>query len=80
MKTIIIYNDFESGLKYALLDGDFSKVSGVVINGMTEHKYMREAIDLIFDNEGGYKIDFSKDVSLLENKKWDKVAIVNFIP
>ncbi len=81
MKTVIIYDDLESNLRYAIVDGDYSRFHDLHINaGNAEPELESEACDFLFAEEGEFKIDFSDDKSLLENKEWDKVAIITFLP
>ena len=81
MKTIIIYNDIETVLKFAIVDGDYSKFHGVVFNSMKPHEYEVECGKFLFNDESGaFKLNFTEDISLLENKGWDKIAVIIFIP
>lgn len=80
-RTLLIYNPIEEPLKYAILDGDYSSINGVCINACGEDEDKVEmACSLLFDDEGNYLIDLSEDVTLMENKNWDKVAVVTFLP
>lgn len=80
MKTLLIYNAIEDPLKYAILEGDYSDLNGAVLSSLyTEEKSIR-ACELLFDDCGNFLIDFSEDISLMEDKNWDKVAIITFIP
>lgn len=80
-RTLLIYNPIEEPLKYAILDGDYSSINGVCINACDENEdKIKMACSLLFDDEGNYLIDFSEDVALMENKNWDKVAVVTFLP
>lgn len=80
-RTLLIYNPIEEPLKYAILEGDYSDINGVCINACGEDKdKIKKACSLLFDDEGNYLIDLSEDISLMESKNWDKVAIVTFVP
>lgn len=80
MKTLLIYNAIEDPLKYAILEGDYSDLNGAVLSSLyTEEKSIR-ACELLFDDCGNFLIDFSEGISLMEDKNWDKVAIITFIP
>jgi hypothetical protein len=80
MKTLIIYTDIENPLKYAIVDGDYSKFHGVCVNSCDGSGFEEEFCAWMFDVDGHEKIKFSEDKSLLENKDWDKVAICTFLP
>lgn len=81
MKTLIVYNDLEIGVKFTILDGDFSRFNGICVNSMLEHAYESEFLELFFEvRTGDFKYDLSSDISLLENKNWDKVALITFLP
>lgn len=80
-RTLLIYNSIEEPLKYAILEGDYSDINGVCINACDEDKdKINKACSLLFDDKGNYLIDLSEDVTLMESKNWDKVAIVTFLP
>jgi hypothetical protein len=82
MKTLLMYQEIgdNDDLQYAILDGDFSKFHGVEINGCT-HPFEQEFQDFFWETEVDWeqKIPLSTDISLLEQKNWDKVAHVRFI-
>jgi hypothetical protein len=80
MKTLIVFNEIES-LGFAIVDGDYSRFNGVMFNSMMRHDHEQECGEFIFNDETGYmKIDFTNDISLVENKEWDKVALITFLP
>ena len=80
-RTLLIYNPIEEPLKYAILEGNYSDINGVCINACDENEdRIKMACSLLFDDEGNYLIDLSEDVTLMESKNWDKVAIVTFLP
>lgn len=39
-----------------------------------------EACKLLYDEEGNFRIPMSNDVSIIESKNWDKVAMIIFLP
>ena len=80
MKTLIIYNEIVSCLKYAIVDGDYSHFHGVMVNAVDGNGNEVEFCEFMFNEEGRFKIELSEDKSLVENKQWDKVAIVTFLP
>ena len=81
MKTLLIYNAIEYPLKYSILEGDYSDLNGICINSYDEDENkVKKACSLLYDDEGNFLIDFSEDISLMEDKNWDKVAIITFIP
>lgn len=75
MKTLIIFNN-----KFLIADGDFSRFNGVIVNGLHGNGFEDEFCDFAFDKEdGGDNFEWSNDISLIENKEWDKVAICTYI-
>lgn len=80
MKTVIIYNDILNALQYAIVDGDYSRFNDVAFNSINEHPFENECNDFLFGDEGVMKLELSSDVSLLQNKQWDKVACITFLP
>lgn len=81
MKTLIIYNSIEALLQYAIVEGDYSDLNGICLNSFDEDIIkVEKACELLFDDRGNFLIDFSEDISLVEDKNWDKVATLTFIP
>ena len=81
MKTLIIYNSIEALLQYAIVEGDYSDLNGICLNSFDEDIIkVEKACELLFDDRGNFLIDFSEDISLMEDKNWDKVATLTFIP
>lgn len=81
MKTLLIYNSIEALLQYAIVEGDYSDLNGLCLNSFDEDIIkVEKACELLFDDCGNFLIDFSEDISLVEDKNWDKVAILTFIP
>jgi hypothetical protein len=52
MKTAIIFNQFEEGISYHVINGDYSHLLNVYINGNAEQELINELNSLIFDEEG----------------------------
>lgn len=80
MKTLLIYNSIDEPLRYAILEGDRSNVHGAIINGCSDEEKAKAACNLLFSETGEYQIEMTEDISLVESKKWDKVAVVTFLP
>lgn len=80
MKTLIIYNQLDQELLYTIVEGDYSRFHGVCVNSTICTGFEQEFCDFLFGTEGNYKLELSSDVSLIENKQWDKVAITTWIP
>lgn len=83
MKTLIIYNDVESPIQFLVVDGDYSRFHGVMVNAVTGTGFEDEFCDWMFDKQTGERNhlgQWSDDKSILENKDWDKVAICTWIP
>jgi len=79
MKTLIIFNDIHS-ITYSIVEGDVSRFNGVIFNSIMVHEHIEECNDFMFDEHGEFKISLSNDISLIENKDWDKVAMITFLP
>ena len=80
MKTLIIYNSLEDDLKYFIVEGDYSKFHGVIFNTSGDSKRQKSCAEWLFKENGDFVYDMSEDKSLIENKEWDKVAIITWIP
>jgi len=83
MKTLIIYNEIESPLQFLIVDGDFFRFNGVVVNAVVGNGFEEEFCEWMFDKETGERNHlgmWSEDISIVECKEWDKVAICTFLP
>ena len=83
MKTLIIYNDIESPILFLVVNGDYSRFHGVMVNAVNGNGFEDEFCDWMFDKETGERNQlgqWSDDKSIIENKDWDKVAICTWIP
>lgn len=80
MKTIIIYSSLEEDLLFSILEGDYSHLNKCFINSGLDTKKESEACKLLYDEEGNFRIPMSNDVSIIESKNWDKVAMIIFLP
>ena len=79
MKTLIIFNDCET-VKYITVDGDYSKFNNIVFNVGIGSELENECNNWLWTDAGILKHIFSDDISIIENKEWDKVAIITWIP
>ena len=80
MKTLIIYQELEETIKFLVVEGDYSRFNGIYINMMdNDNEYVDEFCDFFYKDNGEYKYELSSDIGLIENKEWNKVAIVTFI-
>lgn len=81
LKTLIIYNSVEEELKYTIVEGDFSRFNNICINSTIGHPNTLECCNWLFDNETGkLKFEFSNDINIIEDKEWDKIAIITWLP
>lgn len=81
MKTIIIYNPVVEPLKYLIVDGDYSRFNGILVNSCRGTGFEDEFTEWFFDQEtGDENFETTTDISLLENKQWDKIAVVTYLP
>ena len=78
MKTLIIYNEIEF-IKFVIVDGDYSRFNGICANS-TKHQYDDEFLEFFFDDNGQFTHELSENINLIEDKNWDKVALVTFLP
>lgn len=81
MKTIIIYNQIDELIEYVIVDGDYSRFNGCMINSAEGNDFEDEFIKWFYEPETGRtKFETTTNISLLENKEWDKVALVTWLP
>jgi len=80
MKTLIIYNDIESNLKYFIVEGDFSRFNGIQFN-LTEPTPLEiECGNWLYNEEGFLNHITSENVEIVEQKQWDKIAVITWNP
>ena len=81
IKTLIIYNDCREPLKYVIVEGDYSRFDGVVINSMEGTGFEDEFSKFFFNQEtGAFLYELSDSTDLITNKDWDYVAVTTFLP
>lgn len=83
MKTLIIYNDILNPLSFLILEGDFTKFNRIIVNSDVNPELEKEFCDWMYDKETGelnFLKQWSNDISVVESKDWDKVAICTWIP
>jgi hypothetical protein len=78
--TLIVYNPMDAELQYVIVNGDFSRFNGVCVNSGNGNGFEQEFCDWFFDAEGKYRLSMSTDSSVIEKKKWAKIAIVTWLP
>ncbi len=49
MKTLIVYNEYDNGLSFAILDGDLTRFNGVYINSVPPEGADTEVYDELCD-------------------------------
>lgn len=76
MKTLII---LRNEMQFLIVDGDYSRFNGVTVNGEYGNGFEDEFCNFLWDENGKYRHEWSNDISLIENKEWDKVAICTYI-
>ena len=74
MKTLIIYNDAD-GVGFGVYEGDYSRFNGVDFRKDT-HPCTKECGEFLYEVASHRRTLFVSDVSLVEKKQWDKVALI----
>jgi hypothetical protein len=77
MKTLIIFNEIEK-VSFLIIEGDYSIFNGVKVNGSYGNGFEDEFCEFMYDDEGDCRHELSTDISLIENKQWDKVALCTY--
>jgi hypothetical protein len=81
MKTLIIYNDLTEPLQFLLVEGDYSRFNGIIVNSCDTNDTVDEFLAWRWDENGLLRInDWSTDTAILEAKQFDKAAVVTFLP
>lgn len=78
MKTLIILNEYFANIQYAIIDGDFKHLHDVNLNTGIYSDISKEAKSVLFDDSGKLKHRYTEDIQLVEDKNWDKIAVINF--
>ena len=55
-------------------------MNGVMLNSGFNSDLEYFASSLLFDDEGNNKLQLSNDTKLVEDKNWDKIAVITFLP
>lgn len=80
MKTLIILDyQYEHRIFFLVVDGDYSRFNGVKVNGVHGNGFEDEFCEFMYNEEGELNHELSDDISLIENKQWDKVALCTYI-
>lgn len=75
MKTLIILDKAGSiGCKYAIVDGDYSKFTGLMLNKETVKE--KECIDFIMQGLKNETLNFVDSLSYFKNQNWNKEALI----
>jgi hypothetical protein len=80
MKTLIIFNSVEKDIEYFIINGDYSRFNNVVFNGFNDDPLIKECSEWLWDYDGKFLHNTSTNTSLIEDKQWDKVSIITWIP
>lgn len=76
MKTLIILNQLDCILLYAIVDGDYSKYNDIKIEhsapDFETKKLMSECAKFISSIH-----EYSTDTNIIASKKWDAVVVIN---
>lgn len=77
IKTLIIYNNPDSEILFGIVNGDYSHLNGAKINIENTEKEDK-ALELLFDDEGMFKVNLFKNILIAQSKDWDKIALIEF--
>lgn len=84
-RTVLIYNMYDLGLKFYVVDGDWSRFEGVYINEFSNDKdrqnLQSEFCDLMYDRESGEDHFTALDKFPVEAvREGASVVITGFLP
>ena len=75
MKTLLIIDKAgQIGLQYAIVDGDYSKFAGLVLNKETAIE--KECVEFFKQGLQNNTIQLVDNLSYLKNKNWNKEALI----
>lgn len=90
MKTILIYDQLDAGLKFFVIEGDYSRLNNVYINGIIEgtkkaqkanEKLQDELEKLIYGGGGEILLPHTSDFPVDVLKREDAIVIkAGFLP
>lgn len=77
MKTLLILDKAgKIGCQYAVVEGDQTKFAGLMLNHNTDTE--KECVQFLIDGYEKNEIYFVESLTYLNNKKWDKVALITY--
>lgn len=78
MKTLLIYQTMGEETLFAIVEGDYSHFHGVMFTGYGDER-VKECDRFMYGEGGKLRHNFTSDISVIESKDWDKVAIITFV-
>ena len=79
MNTIFIYDESYAEIRFFVLDGDYSHLEGVYINTCEDKERVEELDDIIFDEDGDFKIELYDRFPVDKVKPDTKVIVCGLI-
>lgn len=77
MKTLIILDKAGNvGLNYAIVNGDYSKFAGLILNNNSEKE--QECLNFLTEGLQNNTIIFGDRIGTLTGQTWNKVALITY--
>ena len=78
MKTLLILDKAgQIGCKYTIVEGDYSKFAGLMLNNETQKE--KECLEFLIEGIKNETIEFVNSLYDLKNQTWDKKALITYI-
>jgi hypothetical protein len=82
MKTVMIWNDGDNPIRFAILDGDYRHMDRVYVNasGDDEAEAKQEQLsDIVYDNKGRERLQFKDEFPVEAVKQGAYVIVAGFL-
>lgn len=83
-KTVLIYDQCDAGLKFAILEGDYKHLNGTYINSVTDSPEAEACQDelnkLVYNDNGSDKLQFLSVFPVAAIRDGAEVIVAGFLP
>ncbi|MEI7296645.1 hypothetical protein [Paraburkholderia tropica] len=82
MQTVLIWDECgQNDIRFVVLDGDYSELNGIYVNNSLQEIEDQDRVnDLIYDDEGLYKVEFLAEFPIEAVKSGAIVIVAGFLP
>ncbi|MBB3004417.1 hypothetical protein FHX57_006799 [Paraburkholderia tropica] len=82
MQTVLIWDECgQNDIRFVVLDDDYSELNGIYVNNSLQESEDQDRVnDLIYDDEGRYKVEFLVEFPVEAVKAGAIVIVAGFLP